>query len=118
MAAQGKRQDAVDAIVKAVENLDLTAFPEAWNELDVLSTHTQIDGIQVDPAGVSVSGKSFRGVAPVYVVLEYGGQNDDGFTTSDSFLGTFSGHLDEGGRPVVDTFAVDTSPFFAGEEVV
>lgn len=115
MAAPKKKDDALAAIVDAVEQMDLTGFPEAWNELDILSNRTQIDAIQVDPAGISISGKGFRGVAPVYVSLEYGAKQDR-FTTSDSFLGKFSGHFDDHGSPIVDEFSVDTSPFFAGEE--
>jgi Predicted pPIWI-associating nuclease len=104
-----------DQVVAAVKDADLTAF-DAWSDLDVLSSRTQIDAIEVDPAGISISNDGFHGVANVYVVLEYGGgEDDDGFTTSDAFLGKFAGHFDNG-NPVLEKFTVDTSPFYAGEE--
>lgn len=112
--AVAKKKNRVAEIVDAVEQLELTDFPSAWGALDALSNRTQVDAIQVDPEGVTVSGNAFRGIAPVYVVLEYGGE--DGFTTSDSFLGRFKGHFDKSGRPVVDDFSVDTTPFYAGAE--
>ena len=102
-------------IVAAVKEADLKAF-DAWSDLEVLSSRTQVDAIRVDPAGVSVSDDGFRGIANVYVVLEYaGGPGKESFTTSDAFLGKFRGHFEDG-KPVLDQFTVDTSPFYAGEE--
>jgi hypothetical protein len=89
----------------------------AWNDLDVLSTHTYIDGIEVDPAGIIFeNGKKFHGVVNIYVLLEYGPNGSDNFQTSESFLGRFHGHLEPDGKPVVDDVTVDTSPFYEGEE--
>lgn len=102
-------------IVAAVKQADLKAF-DAWSDLEVLSSRTQVDAIRVNPEGISISEDGFRGVANVYVVLEYAeGPGKEGFTTSDAFLGKFKGHFEDG-NPVLDQFTVDTSPFYAGEE--
>jgi hypothetical protein len=106
---------AIEAIADKVEHLDLAQLP-AWSNLDELSNRTTLDGIEVDPAGITISGQDFKGVANVYVVLDYRGRpGEEGFTTSDSFLAEFSGRI-ESGEPIIDTFAVDTSPFFEGED--
>jgi hypothetical protein len=112
MPAKPKATD-IDAIVKKVENTDLTEF-EAWPALDGLSSNTRIDGIEVDPAGITVEGHDFKGVANVYVVLFYGDGDKESFTATDGVLGKFSGHL-EGSKPVIDQFTVDTSPFFESQ---
>jgi hypothetical protein len=104
-------------VIDEVKQVDLVGHPEAWTDLDALSPKTQVDAIEVDPAGVTVSDNDFRGVANVYVILVYGGGEEPrGFTTSEAFLGKFKGHFDEHQKPIVDEFKVDTSPFYAGEE--
>ncbi|GLK86587.1 pPIWI-associating nuclease domain-containing protein [Ancylobacter defluvii] len=106
-----KKRDAEDLIAEAVRSVELRDFPSAWNELDTLSSETTVDNIGVDPAGIRVSGTKFSGLASVYVALRYG-KGDDEFTTSEAFRGKFHGHFDQG-KPLIDDFTVDTSPFFA-----
>ena len=66
-----------------------------WSDLDELSTHTILEGVEVDPEGILIDDDGrFKGVMNVYVTLQYGKDDDEGFTTSDSFLGRFEGHLD------------------------
>jgi hypothetical protein len=100
-----------EKIVRLVEEYDLSSDP-AWSALDELSTHTALEGLEVDPEGVVLdkNGK-FRGVVNVYVTLQYDKDDVEGFTTSESFLGNFEGHF-EGERPKVDSISVDTSSFY------
>jgi len=108
---KGAIADIRERIAAAVNDYDLSS-DEVWGELDELSTHTLLEGVEVDPEGVVVGedGK-FKGVFNVYVTLQYGKDVDEGFATSDSFLGKFEGHL-EGQKPKLDKLTVDTSPFY------
>jgi hypothetical protein len=115
MAGRRSRQspssaEVVGKIVDAVSNTELTEYA-AWHDLSVLSSHTDIDGIEVDPAGVTVNGNQFSGLATIYVALNYGSNDDDGFATSDAFEGRFEGHFEEH-KPVIDRITVDTAPFY------
>jgi hypothetical protein len=104
--ADKKRQK----IAEAVKAYDLTGDP-VWSDLDLLSTHTVLDGVEVDPEGVILEkDDSFEGVMNIYVTLHYG-SGEDAFATSESFLGKYHGHF-EGNRPTVDRIEVDTSPFY------
>lgn len=106
----------VRAVIDAVRGLELSETA-AWSDLDALSSQTTVDGIEVDPEGVIFEDENrFRGIANVYVALRYG-SGSDSFETSDGFLGTFRGHIKKNGAPVVEEFTVDTTPFFAGEEL-
>jgi len=97
-----------------MENFDLTTSP-AWSDLDELSSQTLLDGVEIDPDGVIVKGQKFKGPVSVYVLLQYGSKNDEGFETSDSFMGEFEGHFDENNKPIIDNVRIDTSPFYEGE---
>jgi hypothetical protein len=100
-----------EKVAKLVEAYDLSSDP-AWSALDELSTHTALEGVEVDPEGVVLDkGGKFQGIMNVYVTLQYGKDADDGFTTSDSFLGKFEGHF-EGDKPKIDAISVDTSSFY------
>jgi hypothetical protein len=115
-ALKQDNHEKVRAVIDAVREFDLSESA-AWSDLDVLSTQTTVDGIEVDPEGVIIeNGNRFRGIANVYVALRYG-SGPDSFETSDGFLGTFRGHLEKDGVPVIEEFTVDTAPFFAGEEL-
>lgn len=103
-------------IVALVQRYDLPGSP-AWADLAELSTRTFLDGIEVDPEAIIIRGDQFKGAMSVYVLLEYGPDNDEGFTTSDAFMGQFVGHFDKSGCPHIDTVAVDTTPFYEGERL-
>jgi Predicted pPIWI-associating nuclease len=109
-----RKRQRVDKIVKAMKDFDLTNSP-AWSDLDQLSAHTLLDGLEVDPDGVIIKGESFKGPISVYVLLQYGINTQDEFETSDSFMGEFEGHFDQDKEPVIDSVTIDTSPFY-GEE--
>ena len=98
----------ISAIMDAMSNVELTQY-EAWNDLGELSSDTTVDGINIDPAGIVVTGDRFVGLAAIYVALKYDAADE--LETSDSFEGQFEGHF-EGTRPVIDKVTVDTSPFF------
>lgn len=102
------RRRIADA-VKAVELSETSA----WADLDILSTHTRVEGIDVEPDGVIFEpDHHFRGVVNIYVSLQYGSDGDDGFTSSESFLGEFSGELDANSVPHVGDITVDTTEFY------
>jgi hypothetical protein len=109
-AERAPKTKQVSAIIDAMSNAELTEY-EAWSDLDALSTHTTIDGVDIDPAAIVITGNRFVGLAAIYVALQYGSNADDGFETSDSFEGQFEGHF-EGAPPVIDKVTVDTSPFY------
>src|SRR5215211_751931 len=95
------------AIVEAIENFDIVDSP-AWHDLDILSTHTHIDGIEVDPEGIIFEPEGrFKGVANIYVLLKYGSDKDEGFETTDSFRGYFQGHFEKGGKPIIENLSID-----------
>lgn len=108
-----KRADRVGAVLQAVTDLDLTQS-DAWSDLDELSTHTYIDDVEVDPEGIVLDDGRFKGMMNVYVLLQYGRDNQEGFQTSDAFRGRFEGHF-EGAAAIIDKVSVDTSPFYEGE---
>lgn len=98
-------------IADAVKEVELSEMP-AWADLDILSTHTRVEGLDVEPEAVVLGENgTFSGVVNIYVSLQYGSDSDDGFTSSDSFLGEFNGHFD-GEDPIIDDVTVDTSEFY------
>lgn len=112
MAAETQRSkpDAL-AIAEAVENSNVTDF-EAWNALDALSTHTEFDGVDVAEESLRWDDKKFVADVTVFIGLHYGKGDDDGISTSDSFPGEISGHMDNDGNVVIDELTVDTSTFY------
>lgn len=104
-----------EQVAEYIRNLDLTGL-HLWRDLDSLSTHTYLDGVEIDPDGIIVSENGdFTGVFNVYVTLQYGHDEEEGFSTSDSFLATVRGHFNDG-APVIDDSSVDTSSFYGEEE--
>lgn len=106
-------RDRYVAIAKAVRDYDIYASP-VWSDLDELSTHTSVDDVEVDLSGIIIEGDSFRGVANVYVTLQYGRDDDEGFHESESFLANFSGRF-MAGEPEIGNFSIDTSSRFESE---
>jgi hypothetical protein len=102
-----------EAIVRAMREYDLTQS-ESWSDLDELSTHTYIDDVEVDPEGIVFHGDSFKGVMSVYVLLQYGKDNVEGFQTSDAFQAHFEGRIEDD-EVLIEGVSVDTSPFYEGE---
>jgi Predicted pPIWI-associating nuclease len=95
----------------AVSSIELTETG-AWSDLDALSTHTSIEGIEAVPEGIfEVGDNGFTAVATVYVDLSYG-NNEDSFSTLDSFPAQVQGHFTSNGEAIVDSVSVDTSSFY------
>ena len=102
--------DQIERVTRAVNGLD-TAGIANWQDVDVLSHHTILDGVRAHPGGILATGDTFHGIMTVHVALCYG-TGDEAFTTADSFPGAFHGHFQDG-VPVIDEATVDPSVFYA-----
>lgn len=118
MTESNEVQDAqVQKIINLVQEFDLTDSA-SWSDIDALATQVSVDGIEVDPEGVVLYGNGkFDGIFNLYLKLQYGSDSNDGFISSDSFLGRFEGHFEKGGlsnndNPVIDSLSVDTTRFY------
>ena len=100
-----------DRIAEAVSNVapDLTPY-SAWNDLDALSSHTEVEAVEPLESQIFLEGDRFAGNCVVYVQLNYG-DGDDGASMSDSYPGKFRGHMDDG-SVVIDDIEVDISSFY------
>lgn len=94
-------------IADAVRNLELSAT-KAWNDLDVLSSNTYIEAIEVFEDEIRESGGKFAGPINVHVTLQY----PEDVTLSETFPGRFEGQWKDD-RPLINTVMVDTSSFYA-----
>jgi hypothetical protein len=86
---------------------------EVPSELDILSSHTEIDGVEVDTfeSEFAKSGMELiRGSGQVFVVRNYGG-GEDSTRSPDSFPFTFTIERDGRGQLTVIEKKVDTSSF-------
>jgi hypothetical protein len=99
----------------AISSYDLPDSP-AWDDLAALSTHTTFDVIEAVPEGVFESGVGrFEAVATVYVGLQYGKDNDEGFSSTEEFPALVKGSLTkrpDGYVADIDDISVDTSAFY------
>lgn len=111
--ATGKpaEKERMHRIVEAVQDFPLTNS-EYWSELKELSDQTEFDGIEVDPAGVTITNNEFEGLMNVYVGLNYGKDGGEALVSSDAFTGRFKGHFARSGKPEIDEIAIDTAPFY------
>lgn len=98
-------------IVETVQTYPL-AQSHYWKPLAGLSSHTEFDGIEVDPAGVSIADDRFDGLMNVYVGLEFASKGSESLISSDAFVGTFKGHFSPAGKPEIDAITIDTTPFY------
>lgn len=105
-------RDEADRIVSYLQDeLDIRSL-DLWDDLDALSTHTQIEQIEAPVEGVVLLGDGrFSAILNIYLILQYGNDDDEGFSTADSFLGKVSGRLRDD-DPIVDSSSVDTSAFY------
>ncbi len=96
-------------IIEAVQAMDYQDT-QAWSDLDLLSTSTQIDTVETFENEIRFDGDQFQGPLTWYVVLRYGMNTDDPLETSESFPGTFHGRIVDS-EPVIDDMTVDSSSF-------
>ena len=98
-------------IAAAVSSVELTTT-SAWQELDALSHHTQVEGVETfeDEIAYDAKHKRFRGHLNVYVTLNYGSGPDKDHI-SEGFPGTFEGQIKDG-KPEIEKVEIDTSSFY------
>lgn len=97
--------EQTSAIVDAVKGIDLSTT-DAWGDLDILSTSTQIEAIEVFEDEIRGTDRYFEGPVNVHVTLEY----SDDVTLSETFPGRFSGRFVDG-QIRIESLHVDTSSF-------
>src|SRR5258708_6897358 len=89
----------VSLIMKAVEDYDLAPSRE-WQNLDELSSHTELETIEINPNGVFEGPPgSFQAVGSVYVTLNYGDKRDSS-SMSDSYPVLVTGKIDRTAKTV------------------
>lgn len=94
-------------IAEAVRDTELSETA-AWNDLDILSSNTHVEAIEVFEDEIRTEGDSFEGPINVHVTLQY----PEDVTMSETFPGRFQGRWD-GRKPVVEHVSVDTSSFYS-----
>lgn len=100
----------LSTVLEAISSFDLTQ-DASWSALDILATRVYLEAIEADPESIVIKGKQFSIAMNVYVQLEYGDNGDDGFSTSESFIGTFDGHFEKD-KAIIDRANIDTSSFY------
>jgi hypothetical protein len=95
------------AIADAVRQVELPTT-EAWSDLDVLSSNTHIEAVEVFEDEIRESNGKFQGPINIHVTLQY----PENVTLSDTFPGRFEGEWKQE-QPVITRVAVDTSSFYA-----
>lgn len=93
-------------IAEAVRSIELTETA-AWSDLDVLSSRTMIEAIEVFEDEIRAFGDTFEGLINVHVTLQY-----SEITMSETFPGRFEGRW-KANKPVIENVSVDTSSFYA-----
>ena len=98
-------------IAAALEQIDVTSL-DLWSDLDTLSTHTFVEGVEVPAEGIIVEkdGK-FSAVMNLYLLLQFGKNNEEGFTQAESLVANIDGHLADR-TPIIDHSSVDTSEYY------
>jgi Predicted pPIWI-associating nuclease len=94
-------------IADEVKNLELTATG-AWSDLDILSSNTQVEAIEVFEDEIRQFPDRFEGPINVHVTLNY----PEDVMLSETFPGRFEGRWD-GDTPSIANVSVDTSSFYA-----
>lgn len=103
----------VDRIIDAINQLTVEDLDPlgAWQPLADLSSRTQFEAVDGDPASVVIDAAgNFEAIASIYVTLVYGSSNDEE-SMSDEYLATIEGKIAPEGVEIT-TATVDTSPFY------
>lgn len=111
-SASWKSDPTAQHVAEALGRIEVTEL-DLWSVLDRLSTHTYVDAVEVPVEGVVIGPSDrFSAVMNLYLVLQYGRDNDEGFSQSESFRATVSGRMVDG-EPHVEQSDVDVSDFYA-----
>lgn len=104
--------DLRDALSEALETYDLTESA-SWSDIDALATHVYIEDLDLDPDSIVQNPDgTFSGAVNVYLTLQYGKDDNEGFRLGESFVGEVKGSLGEDGKARIQELTVDTEPFF------
>ena len=105
-----------NAIMDAVSNYKISES-NAQDELNELSSHTEVEAIEANNEGIFISGSNnFEANATIYVVLHYGDKKEP-FSTTDTFPVHVTGTFDANKKSVkIRNFIVDTTAFFDGDD--
>jgi|ERR1700722_8695517 hypothetical protein len=96
------------AIAAAVRTVELSTT-EAWSDLDMLSSNTHIEAIEVFEDEIRQAGDGkFEGPINIHVTLQY----PENVTISETFPGRFEGDW-KSDCPSIEKVAVDTSSFYS-----
>lgn len=99
------KPDQLRALAEAVRGTDL-AGTKAWDDLDILSSNTHVEAIEVFEDEIRFDGSRIEGPINVHVTLQYSGD----VILSESFPGRFEATW-KNGKPSIDRILVDTSSF-------
>jgi hypothetical protein len=91
-----------------VKHLELSTT-KAWDDLDVLSSNTRIEAIEVFEDEIRQAGDKFEGPINVHVTLQY----SEDVMLSETFPGRFEGEW-KNSKPSIYSVTVDTSSFYLG----
>jgi Predicted pPIWI-associating nuclease len=94
-------------IAAAVRGIELSQTA-AWSDLDMLSSNTHIEAIEVFEDEIRADGARFVGPINVHVTLQY----PEDVTLSETFPGRFEATWKDN-QPSIDKLEVDTSSFYS-----
>ena len=100
--------ERIVAKIDALTSDDLQALG-VWDALAELSSHTELEAIGTDEAGVVIHGDHFEAVTDLYLMLRYG-VGKDGNSLGATVLATITGRLFNN-DVALERMTVDTSSF-------
>ncbi|MCQ0987156.1 pPIWI-associating nuclease domain-containing protein [Jiella marina] len=101
-----------EKLSEAADDYDITS-DASWNDLDILSTHTEYEGLEVFAESGAIAGEDLTAPGVVHVTLNYGSKSDEGFATSESFPAIVHFTADPEKKTVeIVSLEIDTSSFY------
>jgi hypothetical protein len=97
--------DQLRAVAEAVRGTELVGT-EAWGDLDILSSNTHVEAIEVFEDEIRFDGSRIEGPINVHVTLQY----PEDVVLSETFPGRFEASWEKG-KPSINRILVDTSSF-------
>lgn len=102
--------DRVATLINGLTIEDLEAWG-AWQPLADLSARTILEAVDVEPGSIVLNESQFEATANVYVLLNYGSQEDDA-SLSDEYIATIKGRISQE-YPAIEAVFIDVSPFYS-----